>query len=104
MLLLHAVDAVALAADYSHMTSLWQHIMSMRIMIKWCVRHTLLLMCRTDPRLCNCQDYAKLACHCTARSKMEWIYTQTKKKGQGILELALEMKKKEREIDKWLFF
>jgi hypothetical protein len=29
---------------------------------------------------------------------MEWIYTQTKVSNQGCLELALEMKKKERLI------
>ena len=39
---------------------------------------------------------AKLACHCTVRYKMEWIYTQTKMSGQGSLESALEMRKKER--------
>ena len=30
-----------------------------------------------------------------ARSKMEWIYTRTKVSGQGSLELALIMKKKD---------
>ena len=35
---------------------------------------------------------------------MEWIYTQTTMKDQGSLELALEMKKKERKNDNLLFF
>ena len=38
----------------------------------------------------------KLACHCTARYKIEWIYTQTKMRGGGSLELAQETRKKER--------
>ena len=56
------------------------------------------LMRRTHPPLRNCRD------HGPARYKIEWIYTQTKMRNQGSLELALEMKKKERKIDKWLFF
>ena len=32
------------------------------------------------------------------------FYTQIKIIGQGSLELALEVKKKERKIEKWLFF
>ena len=63
---------------------------------KWHIRHTQSLMHRTHPLLHNCQDNAKLACHCTARYKMEWIYTQTKMGGQGSLELAQKTKKKER--------
>ena len=46
--------------------------------------------------------------HCTARYKIEGIYTQTKMSDQGSVELALIMKKKERKKerknDKWLFF
>ena len=53
-------------------------------------------MRRTHPLLRNRQANAKLACHCTARYKMKWIYTQTKMRGQGSLELAQETKKKER--------
>ena len=45
---------------------------------KWHIRHTQLSMRRTHPLLRNCRDNAKLACHCTASYKMEWIYTQTK--------------------------
>ena len=41
-------------------------------------------------------EKTKLACHCTARYKMEWIYTQTKIRDQGSLELDMEMRKKER--------
>ena len=52
-------------------------------------------MRRTHPLLSKCQDNAKLACHCTVRYLMEWIYTQTKMRGQGNLELALETRKKE---------
>ena len=51
-------------------------------------------MRRTHPLLRNCQDNAKLACHCTARYKIEWIYVQSKMSGGGSLELALEMRKK----------
>ena len=43
--------------------------------------------------LCNWQDNT---CHGPACYKMEWIYTQTKMRGQGSLELACEMKKKEK--------
>ncbi len=70
---------------------------------KWRIRHAQSSRC-TNPRLRNCQDNGELACHCTARYKMEWIYTQTKVSGQGSLELAQEIKKKERKIEKWLFF
>ena len=38
------------------------------------------------------------------RAIMEWIYSQTKMRGQGSLELAQETKKKERKIEKWPFF
>ena len=58
----------------------------------------------THPPLCNCRDNAILACNGPARYKMEWIYTQTTMKDQGSLELALEMKKKERKNDNLLFF
>ena len=61
-------------------------------------------MRQTHPLLRNCQDNTKLACHCTAHFKMEWIYTQTKMKGQGSLELAQETRKKERKNDKRPFF
>ena len=54
----------------------------------------------THPLLHNCQDNAKLVCHCTVHYKTEWIYTQTKMGGGGSFELAQETKK----IDKWLFF
>ena len=53
-------------------------------------------MRRTHPPLCDCRDNAKLACHCTARYKIEWIYMRTKVRGPESLELALEMRKKER--------
>ena len=62
-------------------------------------------MRRTHPLLCNSgRGNAELACHCTARYKMEWIYTQTKMSDKGSPELALIMKKKERKIEKWPFF
>ena len=48
------------------------------------------------PPLRDCRDNAKLACHCTARYKIEWIYMRTKVRGIESLELALEMRKKER--------
>ena len=70
--------AVVRTADYSHMTSPspWQHnIISMRIIRqKWCIRHTLSLMRRTHPPLRDYRDNAKLASHCTAHYKIEWIY------------------------------
>ena len=57
-------------------------------------------MCRTHPLLRNCRDNAKLACHCTARYKIEWIYMKTKVRGPDSLELALEMRKKERKKER----
>ena len=84
------------------MTSPWQHIPSMRIYItKWRIRHTQLSMRRTHLLLRNCRNYAKLACHCTACYKMEWIYMRTKVSGPNSLELALEMRKKERRKKEW---
>ena len=78
-----------------HMTSPWQHIPSMRIISqKWRIRHTHSIMRRTHPLLRNCRDNAKLACHCTARYKIEWIYMRSKVRGPDSLELALEMRKK----------
>ena len=53
--------------------------------------------------MCNCQDNTKLACHCTAHCKMEWIYTRTKIRGQDRLELDMEIQK-EKKIEKWPFF
>ena len=50
----------------------------------------------THPLLRDCRDNAKLACHCTARYKTEWIYTQSKMSSGGSLELAQETRKKER--------
>ena len=88
------------------MTSPWQHIPSMRIISQnGDIRHTHSIMCRTHPLLRNCRDNDKLAYHCTARYKIEWIYTQSKMSSEGSLELALIMKKKERrKIDKWAIF
>jgi hypothetical protein len=52
--------------------------------------------------ICAVQNHnyvtTKLAWHRLARYKIEWIYTQTKVSGQGSVELALEMKKKERQM------
>ena len=64
-------------------------------MTKWHIKHTLR---RTHPPLRNCRDNRKLVCHGPARCTMEWIYTQTKMIGQGSLELALNMKKKDRQM------
>ena len=80
------------------MTSSWQHIPSMRIISQnGDIRHTHSIMRRTHPLLRNCQDNDKLAYHCTARYKIEWIYTQSKMSGGGSLELALIMKRKKEE-------
>ena len=57
-------------------------------------------MRRTHPLLRNCRDNAKLACHCTARYKIEWIYIKTKVSGPDSLEVALEMRKKERKKER----
>ena len=102
---------MARAAGYSHMTSPWQHIMSMRIiMTKWRTSDTpfSLSAVHTHHYVVVEVTVAKLACHGPARYKMEWIYTQTKMSDQGSVELALIMKKKERKKerknDKWLFF
>jgi hypothetical protein len=69
-------------------------------MTKWRIGHAQSLTRCMNSRSRNCQEKEKLACHCTARYKMELIYTQTKVSGQGSLELALIMKNNE----KWLFF
>ena len=65
-------------------------------------------MRRTHPLLRNGRDNAKLACHCTARYKIEWMYNnimRTKVRGPDSLELDVEMRKKEeRNLDKWLFY
>ena len=62
-------------------------------------------MCCTHPLLRNFRDNAKLACHCTARYEIEWIYMRTKVRGPDSLELDVKMRKKEeRNLDKWLFF
>ena len=58
--------------------------------------HPLSLTRRTHPPLRDCRDNAKLASHCTARYKIEWIYMRTKVRGPESLELALEMRMKER--------
>ena len=58
----------------------------------------------THPQLCNCQDKIELSCHCTARYKMEWIYTRTKASGRDSLELDVEMRKKEERMRNGLFF
>ena len=58
----------------------------------------------THPQLNRCPDNTKRACHRRARSKMEWIYTQTKVSGHGSLELAQENRKKEERLRKWLFY
>ena len=94
-----AVDAVAHGAtDSCHMTSPWQHVMSMRII--WQNGESYTPTCKmrcTHPRLNCCHDNTKLAGHGPARYKMEWIYDmRTKVSGSDSLELALEMKKKER--------
>ena len=75
------------------MTSPWQHIPSMRIISQNGVSDTPNYQCAL---LHNCRDNAKLACHCTACYKIEWIYMKTKVSGPDSLELALEMRKKER--------
>ena len=50
----------------------------------------------THPQLNRCHDNTKLAGHGPAHYKMEWIYMRTKVSSPDSLELALEMKKKER--------
>ena len=81
-------------------------------MAKWLIRHTHsqnALYTPTIKSLSTCPDNTKRACHRRARSKIEWIYTQTKVSGHGSLELAKENRKKERKKErrkneKWLFF
>ena len=81
------------------MTSPWQHIPSIRIISQnGVIRHTQSLMRHTHTLLRNCQDNAKLVCHCTARYKIEWIYMRSKVRGPDSLELALEMRKKKERI------
>jgi hypothetical protein len=45
-------------------------------MTKWRVGCAQSLTHCTNPRLRNCQDSEKLACHGTAHYKMAWIYTR----------------------------
>ena len=72
---------------------------------KWLIRYTHSQNERcTHPQLNRFPDNTKQACHRRAHSKMEWIYTRIKVSGHGSLELAQENRKKERKIDKWLFF
>ena len=54
----------------------------------------------THPLFNRCHDNTKLAGHGPARYKMEWIYMRTKVSGSDSLELALEMKKKERKQER----
>jgi hypothetical protein len=65
-------------------------------MTKWRIGHAQSLTRCINSRLRNCQEKEKLACHCTARYKMELIYTQAKVSGRGSLELGLSNRKKER--------
>ena len=65
--------------------------------------HPLSLICHTHPPLRDCRDNAKLASHCTARYKIEWIFMRTKVRGPESLELALEMRKKERMRNGYFF-
>ena len=61
-------------------------------------------MHRTHPLLRNYRDNAKLACHCTARYKIEWIYIRTKVRGPDSLELDVEMRKKKETLTNGYFF
>ena len=104
------------ATDISHMTSPWQHHMSMCIIWQNGKSDTPTLKIRcTHPQLNCCPDNTKRTCHHRwystdvlyhlwwpkhACSKVEWIYTWTKVSGHGSLELALENRRKERKIDK----
>ena len=91
---------MARAADYSHMTSPWQHIMSMRIIVtKWRTSDTPFSSSAVHTHHYVALHNAKLACHGPARYEMEWIYAQTKMSDQGSIELALineKERKKER--------
>ena len=44
----------------------------------------------------NCRDKAKLACHCTAHYKIEWVYIRTKVSGPDSFEVASPGNEKER--------
>ena len=93
------------ATDIGHMTSPWQHHMSMRIIWQNGSSDTPTRKMRcTHPQLNRCLDNTKRACHRRARSKMEWIYTRTKVSGHGNLELAQEKIKKERKIEEMAIF
>ena len=61
-------------------------------------------MRRTHPLLRNCRDNANLACHCTARYKIEWIYMRTKVRGPDSLDLDVEMRKKKETLTNGQFF
>ena len=79
-----------------HMTSPWQHYVSMcmHYMTKWRTGDDRLCEMRCiNPRFTNRHEYTKIAWHGRTLSKMEWIYTWTKVRGQASLELAQEKMK-----------
>ena len=91
-----AYNVAPRARALSHDFTMATHSEHAHYITKWRIRHTQLSMHRTHPLLCNYyQDNAKLACHCAMRYKMEWIYTQTKMRGGGSLELTQETRKKD---------
>ena len=70
---------MARAAEYSHMSSPWQHILSEHVLhyiTKWVIGHTHSLMRHTHPQLRNYQDNTKSVCHCTALPFWDiWVFT-----------------------------
>ena len=99
-------SAPAHTTDICYMTSPWQHYNyyeHAHYVTKWRIRHTHLCKMRCiNPRLTVM--ITQVACHGRTLNKMEWIYTKTKVRGQGTLELALEKVKEEWETALFLQF
>ena len=55
------------ARTLSHDFTMATHSEHAHYITKWRIRHAQLSMRRTHPLLRNCQDNAKLTCHCTVR-------------------------------------
>ena len=89
-----AYNVAPRARALSHDFTMATHSEHTYYITKWRIRYTQLSMRRTHPLLRNCEDNAKLVCHCTARYKIEWIHTQIKIGGGGSLELAQEIERK----------
>jgi hypothetical protein len=73
-----------MSRDFTMATQYYEH---KHYITKWRIRHThLCKMCCVKPQFID----SKVACHGRTLNTMEWIYTKTKVRSHGIVELALE--------------